>query len=77
MKSQVGTKFSLCDRVSLSVLSNSWDPSQRESETDSTDASDGEPQRINPTENEKQPSPAKNPNPKSCAVKNKAADKFL
>ena len=29
MKSQVGTKFSLCDRVSLSVLSKRWDPSQR------------------------------------------------
>lgn len=29
MKSQVGTKFSLCDHVSLSVLSNRWDPSQR------------------------------------------------
>ena len=67
-----------CDRVSLSVLSNSWDRSQRESETDSTDASDGEPQRINPTENEKQPSPAKKIIKKTCAdVKNKAADKFL
>lgn len=43
-------------------------------ETDSTDASDGEPQRINPTEKEKQPSPAKKIIKKTCAdVKNKAA----
>ena len=43
-------------------------------ETDSTDASDGESQRINPTEKEKQPSPAKKIIKKTCAdVKNKAA----
>ena len=67
-----------CDRVSLSVLSRRWDRSQRESETDLTDASDGEPQRINPTENEKQPSPAKKIIKNTSAdVKNKAADKFL
>ena len=43
-------------------------------ETDSTDASDGEPQRTNPTENGKQPSPAKKIIKKTCAdVKNTAA----
>ena len=43
-------------------------------ETDSTDASDGEPQRTNPTENGKQPSQAMKIIKKTCAdVKNKAA----
>ena len=43
-------------------------------ETDSTDASDGEPQRTNPTENGKQPSLAKKMIKKTCAdVKNTAA----